>query len=118
MGFVTKLLLALIYLLTLPLRFCHMLRGHDRVRLKEPRSADSFWITRDETPDSNSYFLESSVAEGRGETASGTRGAAWWITPLLLLVSKAYAPPREVTSSRHSRAERDESIPDEVYTLW
>src|SRR6266446_663976 len=100
MDFLAKFLLALLYVLILPLRWVRMLLGHDRIRLRRPQNANSYWIIRDNSPDSQSYFLETSVAEGRGD-----RGAARWVTPVLRMIARAYAPSRELSGSHPTAAE-------------
>jgi hypothetical protein len=112
MNSLTRFVLAFVYLLVLPLRWWHNLRGYDRLRLKRPQTGDSYWSARDHDPDVQSYFLERSVAEG-----SSDRGAGM-IATLLRLLAKMYAPPREVSTSLINTAEREQGIPDEIYTLW
>ena len=122
MDIVSKVFLASIYALILPLRLWHTLRGYDRMHLSRSGDTGSYWIPRKQAPDLQSYFLESSLAEGRcpgaNESVCIYRGGARWITPLLRLLAKAYAPARSIPSGRFSTADREQGIPDEIYTLW
>jgi len=122
MDFVSKIFLALIYVLIVPLRWWHILRGYDRMRLTRFKQTSSYWIPREQVPDLQSYFLESSPVEGHCPSANESvrihRGGAKWIAPLLRLLSKACAPARGIPSGRFSTADREQGIPDEIYTLW
>ena|SRR5437867_5682725 len=122
MYVVSKVFLAFIYALIIPLRLWHILRGYDRMHLRRSGDKGSYWIPRKQVPDLQSYFLESSQSEGRCPCAKESvcihRGGARWITLLLRLLAKAYAPARSIPSGRFSTADREQGIPDEIYTLW
>lgn len=125
MNALSKILLALIYLLVIPVRLVRAARGRDTLQLRRPAGAESYWVVRGTDADGPSYFSEASVAEGRTALRVGARrrtdrGAARLFTPLLRAVARLHAPPRERAADKfEARAEqREQGIPDEVYTLW
>jgi hypothetical protein len=82
------------------------------MRLREP--SGSCWITRASQPNATSYFSEASSAEGRGQ-----RGFGWLVRGPLKLLARLHAPPRPAPSESYSAAaDREQGIPDEIYTLW
>ena len=112
MNFLLKLLLILLFPLLLLARLLSLLLGRDPLRLREPEG--SCWIRREAGPDTASYFSEASVAEGRGH--GGFSGLA---AKPLELAARLAAPPRPVPGERPTAAaDREQGIPDEVYTLW
>ncbi|HEY6167023.1 MAG TPA: hypothetical protein VI454_03210 [Verrucomicrobiae bacterium] len=113
MDTLAKIILVLVYPLLLLARLLNALLGRDPLRLREPRG-DSLWIARDVESDSASYFSEASAAEGRGHGGVGGLARA----PLKIL-ARLYAPPRSAPTGQYSAgADREQGIPDEVYTLW
>jgi hypothetical protein len=124
MDLFAQVLLTIVYLLVLPVRFVRALLGYDTLRLRRPLNAASYWVMRENVPNSQSYFSEESLAKGcparlEGGQLSSDRGAARWFTPMLRLVARFYAPPRERVAKKNTVSEdRGGSIPDEVYTLW
>lgn len=108
-----KLMLPLLYPLLIAARLLNGLTGRDPLRLRRP-SGESYWIPRAAQPTSASYFSEESVAEGYGSGGWGRIAGV----PLRWL-AKLYAPgevrPGETFSAA---ADREQGIPDEIYTLW
>ncbi len=108
-----RIVLTALYPLVLLARCLNGLLGRDPLRLRRP-AGDSYWIERGTEPDRAAYFCESSVAEGQGQGGWGGVAAA-----ALMLLAKYCAPRRTDPDVADSPAiERDEAIPDEVYTLW
>jgi hypothetical protein len=106
----TKILLALVYPLLLLARLINVLTGRDPLRSHRPTEA-SLWIARDLTSTDASYFSEASPAEGRRRASLPAALLAW--------VAKMYAPPRSQPEGKFSAgADREQGIPDEMYTLW
>jgi hypothetical protein len=110
----TKTLLVLIYPLLLLARLVNLALGRDRLRLVDLSSKESCWIERCGRPNTASYFSEASCAEGGGEPS-----AARPLTRLLLGIARVYTPRRQATGTIYkAAADREQGIPDEVYTLW
>jgi hypothetical protein len=108
----TTLLLTLLYPLLVAARAMNALLGRDPLRRRPP--AGSLWIARDPAAHDAGYFSESSPNEGRGHGGSGRIAAA-----VLLLIARWYAPPRSQPNEKFSAAaDREQGIPDEMYTLW
>ena len=64
--------------------------------------------------ENNDYFSEFSIAEGLGN-----RGMGGIACNVLLLLARFFAPRRSQPGEVYSPAvDREEGIPDEVYTLW
>jgi hypothetical protein len=104
----TRLLLLMIYPLLLARRMANRLRGRDPLRLAKP-GGSSLWIVRPAPPSSAQYFSQSATAEQR----SGLANAA------LRSLAGGLAPPRMKPGEKFSAAaDREQGIPDEVYTLW
>jgi hypothetical protein len=124
MDLLTKILLALVYILMLPVRFVRTLLGRDTLQLRRPANTSSYWIVREADPNGPSYFSETSLAEGKpalreGGNRRNDRGAARWFTPMLRTIARLHAPPRELKADKYAAgADREQDIPDEVYTLW
>ena len=124
MDRLAQVLLTIVYVLVLPVRFVRAIRGRDPLRLRRPVNAASYWVVCENEPNSQSYFSEASSVEGCvGRLEAGQllfdHGAARWFTPMLRLMARLYAPPRERATEKYSvNADRGASIPDEVYTLW
>ena len=113
MNVLTRILLVVLYPLLILARLFNALFGRDPMRLHEPPEA-SFWIVRSAQPDGGSYFSEESVAEGREHKGFGPIAGG----PLRML-ARFYSPPRAVPGEKYSAvADREQGIPDEVYTLW
>ena len=108
-----RFLLIITYPLLVVAAVGNRLLDRDPLRLKRP-GGDSFWIRRDKVPDRGSYFEERSVAEGRGHG-----GISWLAAVVLVGMSRWYAPRRAAPGEQFTpAADREEGIPDEVYTLW
>ena len=113
MGLFANLLLAIVYPLVFCARVLNMLLGRDPLRLREPR-CETYWIPRAAQPDPASYFSEASVAEGRG---SG--GFGWIAAAPLRWLSRLFGARRAQPGEKYTPAvDREQGIPDEVYTLW
>lgn len=109
----TKIILFLFYPVLLFARVLNLLLGRDPLRLRE-RDSGSFWVQRGPEPSRSSYFSEASQQE------EGKRGGFGRLamTPLAW-VARWFAPPRSPASKDfRPGAEREQGIPDEVYTLW
>lgn len=109
----TRILLIVAYPVFVVAWGLNRLRGCDALRLREPQ-ADTLWIERGAQPSASDYFSEASVAEGRGHAGSGRSGGV-----LVWTLSKLTAPRRAQPGGKLSpAADREQGIPDEVYTLW
>jgi len=110
----TKIFLIAIYPLLLLTWLMNLLLRRDRLRLRNVASAVSYWRERRAQPTTQSYFSEESWAEGGGEAS-----AARPLTRLLHAIARLYAPRRQSAGGIYkASAEREQGIPDEVYTLW
>ena len=108
----TNLLLALLYPLLLAARLFNALRGRDPLRRGRP-GAGSLWVERSAASSDTSYFSEASPSE------AGRSSAAWLPESMLVALSRWYAPPRSRPNEKFSAAaDREQGIPDEMYTLW
>jgi hypothetical protein len=104
----TRLLLLMIYPLLLARRLANRLRGRDPLRLARPTSQSS-WIARPAPSSAEQYFSQSAV---QGEPVALANAA-------LIAVAMRQAPPRLKPGEKFSAAaDREQGIPDEVYTLW
>jgi hypothetical protein len=111
---VTKILLVLMYPIVLLARAVNSVFKWDRLHLREGKPEQSCWIARQETPDILRYFSEQSSSEGAPASS-----AASLILTVLWSLSRLYRPRRASSGGRYeSSAEREQGIPDEVYTLW
>jgi hypothetical protein len=109
----TKTLLVIIYPLLLLAWLVNLVLGRDRLRLHDP-SGDSYWIERHAQPNTISYFSEESCSEGGSEPS-----AARLLTRLMRGIARLYRPPQRTGRAIYkASAEREQGIPDEVYTLW
>lgn len=113
MDTLVKFILVFIYPLLILGRLLNGLRNRDPLRIKPPEQA-SFWIGREVEPSRASYFSEASENEGRGHGGFGCMAAAvigWlgrWMAPAVKNDGKDF----------RASADREQDIPDEVYTLW
>jgi hypothetical protein len=108
----TRILLVLSYLLLILARAINAISRRDPLRLRRPPQP-SLWIERDATVSDLSYFSESSPAELRSNSA-GRLPASF-----LSWVARFYAPARTQSREKFSAAaDREQGIPDEMYTLW
>jgi hypothetical protein len=106
----TNLLLALVYPILVFTRMIHAIGGRDPLRLRDP-GAPSLWVERSQPASDAAYFTEGSPAEGGGKATAPTR--------VLLWLARWYAPPRARPGEKFSAAaDREQGIPDEMYTLW
>jgi hypothetical protein len=111
---ITKILLVLMYPLVLLARAVNGVFKWDRLHLREGKREQSCWIVRQQRPDILRYFSEESSSEGAPRWS-----AASPILTLLWSLSRLYRPRRTGGGARYeSSAEREQGIPDEVYTLW
>lgn len=108
-----KLVLAVVYPVVLIGRLLNRFTGRDPLRLREP-AVDSFWIPRATRQSAAEYFQESSSVEGSGHHGWGGPAAA-----ILRRLARFTAPRRLQPGERYSAgADREQGIPDEIYTLW
>ncbi len=114
MNLIAKLILLILYPAALVLRIISGILGRDPLRLKQP-AGDSYWITRAEPEGSAHYFSEASEAEGH--SAGGMSGV---IAPVLRAAASLFKPKTKHQSrgTHIPGADREQGIPDEVYTLW
>lgn len=107
----TTILLTLVYPLLLLARLFDAIAGRDPLRRRRPRDA-SLWIVRPPSTTDASYFSEASPAETQARSARIPER-------LLVWVAGCYAPPRSQPGEKFSAAaDREQGIPDEMYTLW
>jgi len=124
MSFLTNASLIALYFLMLPLSLFNRMLGRDPLQLRRPPKGASNWLVRGKRPTAASYFSEESELEGRpARNEEGTivakPGTGKLMAPLFLAVARLHAPPRAVPGAKFSAAaEREQGIPDEVYTLW
>jgi hypothetical protein len=110
----TKGWLALVYPAVLLAWILNLAFGRDPLRLYDPPGGKSCWTKRRAQPNTASYFSEESCAEGPGDSS-----AAKSLTRLLDLIARLYRPSRQLTGVIYkASAEREQGVPDEVYTLW
>ncbi|HWN97240.1 MAG TPA: hypothetical protein VNT99_19570 [Methylomirabilota bacterium] len=113
MDVLIKILLVLLFPLLFLGRLLDVILGRDPLRLRKP-SSETFWIQRATHPDRASYFSETSVAEGAHHGGFGVlarRPLSW--------LAKLCGPRRAAPDEKFSAgADREQGIPDEVYTLW
>ena len=115
MQILTKALIVTVYPLLLLAWLVNQILRRDRLRLYDVRSGESCWIERrvQQLP-VLSYFSEESCSEGGGEERAW-RPLVW----LLRVIARVYTPPRPVSGTTYkASADRQQGIPDEVYTLW
>jgi hypothetical protein len=106
----TRVLLTLVYPLLMVTRLFHRATGRDRLRLRRPSEA-SLWIERGPAGSDASYFSETSPAESHHSTSLPASLLAW--------IARFQAPPRAQPGEKFSAAaDREQGIPDEMYTLW
>lgn len=118
-----RVILVLYYFVwLLPVSLAGRLLGHDPLQLRRPNAA-SYWLARSSTAENASYFSEISPAEGltaqREDSAGAAVGASQLALVPLLALARLWAPPRTPENATVlAAAERNEAIPDEIYTLW
>jgi hypothetical protein len=110
----TKALLIFIYPLVLAAWLVNFVLDRSRLRLNRIPTEQSCWIKRRGQPTTAAYFSEASCSEGEGKSS-----AARPLVRLLCGVACLFTPPRQIAGATYKRAaEREQGIPDEVYTLW
>jgi len=108
----TRALLVAFYPLLVLAGLGNRLMGWDRLRLHRSTGA-SYWIERRQ-PDLTSYFSEASRCEG-----SDGPSVAKPVTRFLEVAARLYRPRRRTSETVYKvSVEREQGIPDEVYTLW
>lgn len=113
MELLTKVILVLLYPILILGRILNILSGRDPLRLREPKG-DTCWIERGPQASGNAYFLEASEHERRNHGGFGRLA-----TLIFGWVSQLFAPPRKNTGEDfRASVDREQDIPDEVYTLW
>ncbi len=122
MRFLLRAALAIIYLLWLPLMLLARLFGSDPLQLKKP-TGPSYWIVRKPITDRQSYFSQASSTEGASasrqgaETGSQVGSSSNILAALLRGFARLLAPPAAGTKIK-SAVDREQGVPDEIYTLW
>ena len=113
MESLTRVLLCALYPFLVIGRILNTLRGSDPLHLREPRGA-TCWIEHGSEAGRSSYFSEASASEGKGHGGSSRLAGT-----VLVWVARLFAPARKSTGEGYrAGAERDQEIPDEIYTLW
>lgn len=118
----TTLLMYLSYALLIPARMLAGLRGRDPLQLKDDPSRATYWVTRPIRTDAAAYFSESSPAEddivaGRADPSTRhLRPAGRIALAPLMWLAKRQGPGRGKVAV--SASDRDQGVPDEIYTLW
>ena len=109
----TTVLLVLLYPLLLVARLFNALLQRDPLRTGRP-PAGSLWVERNDASNDAGYFSEASPAEEGRQTSAARLPEA-----VLVALSRWYAPPRARPNEKFSAsADREQGIPDEMYTLW
>jgi hypothetical protein len=110
----TKVLLVIIYPVVLLAWLINRILRRDRLRLHSAPRGESLWIERRAQPMGPAwYFSEESFSEG-----SGLRSAARPLILLLCTVAALFGPRQKQQATYTPSADREQGIPDEVYTLW
>ena len=115
MQSLTKTLIVIVYPLLLLAWLVNQILRRDRLRLYDVPSGESCWIERrvQQLP-VLSYFSEESCSEGGGEKSTSRP-----LVQLFRCIARFYRPPRQVSGAIYkASADREQGIPDEVYTLW
>src|SRR5687767_3565844 len=115
-------LLVLLYPLVLIVGVARRALGRDTLLIRKPAGVPSYWITRAPVRDTQSYFSQASVAEGKSAAFAGSQtrtdaGGAGLLRGLFTTLAGFYAPRRRAAGAPVPEA-REEGIPDEIYTLW
>jgi hypothetical protein len=124
MGLLKAILIVYYGLVLLPVAVVRRLLGRDPLQINRPPDGSSFWLARPTVTDRQSYFCEASMTEGKRALCQASerttdRGVARCLTPPLQLLAVLCAPKSKATvENSPSAADRDEDIPDEIYTLW
>jgi hypothetical protein len=109
-------MMAVLLFLTYPLvilsRLLNAVLGRDPLRFAEPKER-SLWIVRESSSSDAAYFNETSPAEGAAHGGFGRVPES-----ILLRVARWYAPSRSQPREKFTAANREQGIPDEMYTLW
>lgn len=109
----TKIILVFIYPLLVLGRWLNRVLKRDPLHL-EPPPGDSFWIERGAAPSRASYFSEASELEGHQHGGFGRVATA-----VIGGLGRLMAPSvKSDGQDFRASAEREQDIPDEVYTLW
>jgi hypothetical protein len=109
----TKVLIATTYPLLLLAWLVNCMLGRDHLRLHDEPER-SCWVKRRGRPDIASYFVETSCAEGGSE-----QSAAQPLIRIMRTIACLYTPTRTAAETVYkASADREQGIPDEVYTLW
>ncbi len=89
------------------------LLGRDPLRLRKPEG-NSYWKPRVTESDLAAYFSESSPAEGNDHGGFG-----WIALRPFCVMGQLFRPrDRAIERKTHATLDREQDIPDEVYTLW
>ena len=124
MNLLTRILLAVLYL---PITFAGIvgrLFGSDPLQLRPSRTRSSYWLVRAKAPQTAHYFSELSAVEGarthhEGDERLLSPGITRILMPVFRAFARLYAPARSQPGEKFSAAaDREQGIPDEVYTLW
>ena len=119
-----KILLILLYPLMQMVGVTRRILGRDVLQLRPPSPSTSFWLPRLASPNVESYFSEASVVEGKSTKSQHAKravngGTRSFLVPVFMAVARWNAPPRATPGKKfYAAAEREQGIPDEVYTLW
>ncbi|MGD0390641.1 MAG: hypothetical protein ABSC42_16985 [Tepidisphaeraceae bacterium] len=125
MQWITRALLAILYFVLMPVTWLTRRNHRAHLQLDDPGTA-SYWLVRKADAGRDSYFSEASTVEGapapREGLESGPRigGGSPLLATMLAIIAGWYAPPRRPIAGegRPSMADREQGVPDEIYTLW
>jgi hypothetical protein len=124
MDLLAKIILLPVFACMTLMGVIRRLIGLDPLQIHRPPQADSFWIVRESAHDTQSYFSEQSLAEGRrshyqGSDLQNGRNGSTLTARFLRKISSLFAPAKVAgTRKIASAADRKQDIPDEIYTLW
>jgi hypothetical protein len=124
MDLIIKIILLPVFVCLTLTGVVRRLLGRDPMQIHRPPQANSFWVVRESTQDTQSYFSEQSVSEGRrahcqgSDVQTGRNGSS--LTARFLRGISMFLAPAKVAGNRKiaSAADRTQHIPDEIYTLW
>lgn len=115
----TVTLATMFWIILFPSKLLALVLRRDPLQLRADPERTSYWLEIRTTRRLESFFSQRTATARPGSAADPAAGLSRPLLPLYLALARLAAPSRHRALREPARQpDREQSIPDEIYTLW